>query len=357
MIALLLQNATENLTAAEGRLELWGELSLSDPLFLVLLPLAWLALWYGRGRRGRARGRVPAVPVQPGRLSLAQRLGFVPFVLQGLALSLVVLALARPLRGDVRMTSVSEGVDIAVVIDRSSSMTLQDLDFEGRVDRGRSRLEVVQEVVADFATRRMTDREGNADRVAVFSFARYPQILCPFTLDADAVRGFVDSIEPANGNTPEDGTAIGMALAKAVAVLRETDAKSKIIVLLSDGEETVHAIEPLETAPMAAEEGIKVYTVYAARYVQTGFGFRDADRMQADELQEIAAQTGGRFFRAKDQKGLEDAYATIEELERTPREEERSIDQYDLYPKLLAYGLACYALAWLLGSTLLRRMT
>jgi Ca-activated chloride channel homolog len=356
VIALLLQNAGENLTAAEGRLELWGELSLADPLFLIALPLAWLALWYGRSRRGRLRGRIPAVPARLGATSLAQRLGFVPVLLQGLALSLVVLALARPLRGDVRTTSVSEGVDIAVVIDRSSSMTLQDLDYEGRVDRGRTRLEVVQQVVADFATRRMTDREGNADRVAVFSFARYPQILCPFTLDADAVRGFVDSIEPATGNTPEDGTAIGMALAKAVAVLRETDAESKIIVLLSDGEETVHAIEPLETAPMAAEEGIRIYTVYAARYVQTGRGFRDADRVQAEALQQIAAQSGGRFFRAKDQQGLEDAYATIEELERTPREEERSIDQYDLYPRLLMLGLLSYALAWLLSSTVLRRM-
>lgn len=357
MIALLLQGAAENLTAAEGRFQLWGDLSLSDPLFLLALPLAWLALWYGRGQRARSCGRVPAVPAQIGAPSLAQRLGFLPTLLQGIALSLVVLALARPLRGDVRTTSVSEGVDIAVVIDRSSSMTLQDLDFEGRVDRGRTRLEVVQQVVSDFAARRMTDREGNADRVAVFSFARYPQILCPFTLDVDAVRGFVDSIEPATGNTPEDGTAIGMALAKAVAVLRETDAKSKVIVLLSDGEETVHAIEPLETAPMAAEEGIKIYTVYAARYVQTGFGFRDADRVQAEELQQIAEQTGGRFFRAKDQKGLEDAYALIEELERTPREEERSIDQYDLYPRLLIFGLASYALAWLLSSTVLRRMT
>ena len=223
MIALLLQNGAENLTAAESRFELWGNLSLSDPLFLLALPLAWLALWYGRGRRGSVKGRVPAVPARLGSPSLAQRLGFVPVLLQALALSLVVLALARPLRGDVRMTSVSEGVDIAVVVDRSSSMTLQDLDYEGRVDRGRTRLEVVQQVVADFATRRMTDREGNADRVAVFSFARYPQILCPFTLDADAVRGFVSSIEPATGNTPEDGTAIGMALAKAVAVLRVTE--------------------------------------------------------------------------------------------------------------------------------------
>jgi len=352
----LLQTVADNLTAAEGRMELWGDLSLADPLFLIALPLAWLLLWYGRGRKGRARGRVPVLAAKTGQKTLAQQLSLLPFLLQGIALSLVVLALARPLRGDVRTTSVSEGVDIAVVIDRSSSMTLQDMDYDGRVDQGRTRLQVVQQVVADFAERRMTDRDGNADRVAVFSFARYPQILCPFTLDVDAVRGFVEGIKLARGNTPEDGTAIGMALAKAVAVLRETDAESKIIVLLSDGEETVHAIEPLEVAPMAAEEGIKLYTVYAARYVQTGFGFRPADRVRADELRQLAEQTGGRFFRAKDQAGLEAAYATIEELERTPREEERSIDQYDLYPLLLLYGLACYAIAWLLGTTWLRRI-
>lgn len=358
MIALLPQSGVaETLTAAEGRLPLWGDLSLADPIFLVALPLAWLALWFGRGRAGRATGRVSAIPASLGGRTLAQRLSFLPTLLQALALTLVVVALARPLRGDVRTTSVSEGVDIAAVIDRSSSMTVQDMDYEQRTDRGRTRLEVVQEVVSDFATRRMTDREGNADRVAVFSFARYPQILCPFTLDVDSVRGFVDSIEPAMGGSPEDGTGIGMALAKAVAVLRQSDADSKVVVLLSDGEETVHAIEPEEVIPMAAEEGIKVYTVFAARYVQGGFGrWVDADRATMDTMRRLAEETGGLFFRAKDQAGLEAAYARIEELERTPREEERSIDQYDLYPTLLLAGVAVYAAAWLLASTWLRRI-
>jgi len=338
-------------SAAEGRMHLWGELFLADPPFLVLLPIALLALFHGRARRARPRARFSVLPDRALPRSLAQRLAWLPALLQGAALVLVVLALARPLRGNVQTNSVAEGVDLALLIDRSSSMGHQDLEA------GRTRLDVVKDVVADFAERRMTDREGASDFVALFSFARYPQELCPFTLDVDAVRGFLEDVELAQDRA-EDGTGIGIALAKAVAVLRESEAESKVVVLLTDGENNLDLIAPLEAAELAAEEGVKVYTVFAGSFVLDAFGrMREIDpEHDTKELQEIAQSTGGKFFRARDRRALEQAYAEIEALERTPRQETRFVEHFDLYPFVLYAALAAYLAAWLCGATWARRL-
>ena len=338
-------------SAAEGRLHLWGDLFLADPVFLLILPLVFVAVWHGRSRRGRAAALVPVLPAGPEKKSLLQRCAWLPVPLQLFALLLVVVALARPLRGDVETTSISEGVDLALLIDRSSSMGHEDLEH------GRSRLSVVKDVVRDFAQRRMTDREGASDYIALFSFARYPQELCPFTLDVDAVRGFLDGVELAQ-NRDEDGTGIGIALAKAVAVLRTSEAKSRVVVLLTDGENNLDLITPSQAAELAAEEGVRVYTVFAGRFVMDAFGrMREADQaIDTSELEHIAKTTGGRFFRARDRGALERAYAEIEALERTPREDRQFIEHYDLYPALLAWGLGLYLAAWLCACTLARRL-
>jgi len=355
LLALLQAGASEGglavKSAAEGRLHLWGDLFLADPLFLVLVPLSVAALFWGRGLRRRVRARFSVLPPAALPRTLAQRLAWLPRLLEVAALLLVVLAMARPLRGDVETSSVAEGVDLALLVDRSSSMQYQDLEAN------RSRLEVVKEVVEDFATRRMTDREGASDYVALFTFARYPQELCPFTLDVDAVRGFLAQIELARDRS-EDGTGIGIALAKAVAVLRESEAESRVAVLLTDGENNLDLITPLEAAELAAEEGIRVYTVFAGSYVTDAFGRQrriDPER-DAPELREIARLTGGRFFTARDRRELELAYAEIEELERTPREEKRFVEHFDLYPSLLLAALVLHLVAWLSAATWARRL-
>ncbi len=338
-------------SAAEGRLHLWGDLFLGDPLFLILLPIVIAAVLHGRANRGRATARIPVLPAGAATRSLAQRLAWVPIPLQALALVLVVIALARPLRGNVETNSIAEGVDLALMIDRSSSMGHEDLE------QGRSRLSVVKDVVRDFAVRRMTDREGASDYIALFSFARYPEELCPFTLDVDAVTGFLDGVQLA-ATRNEDGTGIGIALAKAVAVLRENEAKSKVVVLLTDGENNLDLIAPLEAAELAAEEGVRVYTVFAGRYVMDAFGrMREAElEIDTTELEAIAEQTGGRFFRARDRRALEAAYAEIEELERTPRQERHFVEHYDLYPAFLFWALMLYLGAWLSACTWARRV-
>ena len=338
-------------SAAEGRLHLWGDLFLADPAFLVLLPVVALGLLYGRARKARARARFSVLPEVDLPRSWAQRFAWLPPLLQLAALSLVVVALARPLRGDVETNSISEGVDLALLIDRSSSMGHTDLE------RGRTRLEVVKDVVADFATRRMTDREGASDYVGLFSFARYPEELCPFTLDVDAVTGFLEGVELARDRA-EDGTAIGIALAKAVAVLKESEAKSRVVVLLTDGENNIDLITPAQAAELAAEEGIRVYTVFAGSFVMDAFGrMREVvPEYDTKELQDIADLTEGKFFRARDRAALEEAYAEIEALERTERQEKRFVEHYDLYPRFLLFALLSYVGAWLCLSTWARRM-
>jgi Ca-activated chloride channel family protein len=303
-------------------------------------------------RAGRAKGRVGAIATQKPRRSIVQRLAWMPTALQLAALVLVSVALARPLRGNVETNSVTEGVDIALAIDISSSMEYNDLD------ENRTRLDVIKDVVHKFAVRRMTDREGAADNVALLTFAHYPKLICPFTLDVDAMTGFIDGLQIVKNRQAEDGTAIGVGLAKAVALLKGTQAKSKVVVLLTDGENNVYTIRPEDAADLAAKEGIKVYTVFAGRYAYNGSVFlQKADQaIDTTELEDIAKKTGGRFFRARDPKELERVYAEIENLERTKRETKRFTQTFDLYPWFLLPALFCYALGWLSASTWARRI-
>ena len=342
-------------STAEASVHLFGDYYLGDPWFLALAPLALAALFYGRSRRGRAAGRVSALPPGAAQLprSLRQRLAWIATALQALALLGVIVGLARPVRGNVLHTSVSEGVDIALLVDRSSSMKYTDLEAQ------RSRLDVVKEVVGDFAVRRMTDRVGAADNVALLTFAQYPRLLCPFTLDVGALEGFLDGVELVR-NEVEDGTAIGRGLAKAVALLAETDARSKVVVLLTDGENNVEDIAPLDAARAAAEEGIRVYTVLAGRYVyqEDVFGrvYPTERALDSTELEAIAELTGGRFFRARDKAALEAVYAEIEQLERTERREERYTETFDLYPPFLIAAACLYLAAWASSATWARRL-
>ena len=354
-LALLAQVDEPVQSAAATSLHLFGDYYLGDPWFLILIPIALGALAYGRGRAGRATGRVSTLPGALARVprSLVQRLAWVPAVLQALALVGVIVALARPVRGNVLKTTTSEGVDIALLVDRSGSMKYEDLE------PGRSRLDVVKEVVGDFAVRRMTDRVGASDNVALLTFARYPQLLCPFTLDAGALTGFLEGVEVVKHEV-EDGTAIGRGLAKAVALLTEMDARSKVCVLLTDGKNNVEDIPPLEAARAAAEAGIKVYTVLAGRYVyqEDVFGriYPTERELDSSELEAIAQLTGARFFRARDRAALEAVYAEIEAAERTERTEERYTETFDLYPPFLLAAALLYLAAWTSYATWARRL-
>ncbi|MBL8804887.1 MAG: VWA domain-containing protein [Planctomycetes bacterium] len=340
-------------SVAQAQWRVIGDLYLAEPEFLALAPLALALLYWGRRARARAAGRVPQLPSAALPHSWTQRLGWIPVVLQGLALVLVSVALARPVRGNAVRTTISEGIDIALVLDRSGSMKYDDLE------KGKTRLDVAKEVLAAFAERRMTDRVGAADSCALLTFAQYPALLCPFTLDFGAFKGFLDGVQYVR-NEIEDGTAIGRGLAKAVSVLAETDARSKVVVLLTDGENNVLDITPIKAAELAKEKGVRVYTVLAGRFAfqEDVFGriYATERELDSSELQQIAELTGGRFFRAKDRGALDEVYATIEALERTERREERYTETFDLYFDVLLAALVCYALAWFSFATWARSL-
>jgi Ca-activated chloride channel family protein len=171
--------------------------------------------------------------------------------------------------------------------------------------------------------------------------------------------GFLQGLKPVD-NRAEDGTAIGVGLAKAVSALKGSKARSRVVILLTDGENNIDLITPEDAARLAAEEHIKVYTIFAGRYE---FGYdmfgnlRKSEReIDTSDLEKIASSTGGKFFRARDRKELESIYAEIERLERTKRIEKRWSETYDLYLAWLAPGLLLHVLAWALGSTFLRRL-
>lgn len=348
-LVLALQAATRS--AAEGRLTVFGDISLADPLFLGALPLAFLAAWWGRARKRLAPLRVPAVPstviaVPP---TLAHRLAWLPTALRIAAAVLVACALARPLLGRVEISNSTEGIDLALCVDRSSSMDQRD------VPGGPRRIDIVRDVVSDYARRRTTDREGAADEVALFAFAGYTDLLVPFTRDADALVDVIKGLDVVP-NREQDGTGIGLAAAQATEILRDSDAKSKVVVLLTDGEETAHVIEPTEATVLAVECGVRIHVVYSGpRVRQTRFG-QFQQTVDLTDIEQMAEKTGGRFFHAQDRAGLEAAYAAIEALERTPREESRFAERFDLYPRALVLALWLYTLAWLLAATWLRRL-
>ena len=363
MIALL-QDPIRS--AAERQFDLWSGYSLSDPWFLLLVLVAPIAVLWGIGRRRHVQGRVPVIP-RGLPTSAPQTFSWVPPLFECAALVLVVLALARPLRGNVEIESTNEGIDIVLLVDRSTSMTVRDLEpappGQGRSigirpgqDNGRpTRLDVVKEVVGDFAQRRMNDRVGASDSVALVVFARYPELRCPFTLDSNALIGKLEEVDFAG--QAEGGTGVGVAVAKAVSVLKESDAKSRVAILLTDGENNIDTIQPMAAARLAESAGIKVYTVLAGAFAADQFGrMVSSDRLDSTELEAIAELTGGMFFRARDRDALENVYKEIEELERTEREDERFAEHFDVYRLFLLLALASYGLAWASHCTWARRL-
>ena len=313
---------------------------LGDPMFLLLLlPLAlFMALTIYRHRQSSIDGASDRVLAGVPR-TLRARTRWLPGTLLALAAVLLVVALARPLRGREESRVYTEGIDIMLVVDTSSSMT------NDGIEQGVTNLDVVKDVVAEFVGERRSDRLG------LLSFAAYPRTECPLTLDTDAVIDRLRDVEVVHAQTEEDGTAIGVALGYAAAKLRDSDAASKVVVLLTDGEENQWTVDPLEAAALCKDLGITVYTVGAGRVYQVDplFGGKHERQLDTDLLQAMASNTGGRFFRAKDGSALRDVYAEIDELEKTERQDVRYTDYEDLYWWLVAPAVALLALELLLA--------
>jgi len=269
--------------------------------------------------------------------------------LRFLALIFLILALARPQLGRMQKEIEASGIDIVLALDVSSSMNALDFKLRGKEVR---RIEAVKAAVEKFTK----DRPN--DRIALMMFAAKPYLMSPLTLDHDFL---LDRLYRIDTGIIEDGTAIGTALARSVRRLNELEAKDRVVILLTDGENNRGRITPLQAAETAIPFGIKVYTIgagsegIAPMIVKDQFG-RDVRinqevRIDEEALQEIAELTGGKYFRATDLNELESIYREIDQLEKTTRSIQGFTVEKELFSFLLAAALILVFLELILRQT------
>jgi Ca-activated chloride channel family protein len=324
----------------------------AQPWWLAALPLAAGAtFWLLRSRR-RARPRLPL----PDAGALASIGGIWPAVdalmpwLRGAAIALAIVALARPQWGNAVENISSLGVDIVVAIDISGSMRCMD-------EPPRDRLPVARESLVRFVEGRPGDRLG------LVAFGGVAALRCPLTLDHTLLLGEIGKLDFA----PEDqsGTAIGMGLASAVQRLRASKAKSRVVVLLTDGINNQGQVGPEAAASAAKALGVRVYTIGVGSRgevrcaIDTPFGKRLVwQRQELDErlLKAIADDTGGLYFRATEPAGLEEAFRRIDALEKTEFESRIRVLWNERFGVFLAWAGALALVEVLLAATRLRRI-
>lgn len=334
----------------------------SDPLLLffsLLAPLVYVQA-----------SRLPSVVqysslrlVESSERSLRARLVWLPAALMALATLALSIAMAGPRTGNAVTEVKREGIAIGMVVDRSGSMEARDFV---RGDKSTSRLDVVKKVFRDFVLGGGDFGKGRPDDlIGLVTFARYADGLCPLTLDHGSLISILDQIE-----TPidqrEDGTAVGEGLALAIERLRRQEATSKIVILLTDGVSNAGEIEPLQAADLAAQYGIKVYTIgagytgYAPYPVRRADGRTSLQRVQVEidevTLQRIAQRSGGRYFHVTNEQGLREVIEEIGRLERSEVSEIRYLEYELHFAPFVEMALVLVALSALLSSTWLRRL-
>ncbi len=323
-----------------------------DPLFLLLLgAVPVLGWWYAvRGRRRRESLRHPDVAglVRAGG-GERRWLQHVPAVLRGLALLCLVVAFARPQTGVTGENVVTEGIDIVLALDISSSMLAEDL--------APNRIEAAKAVAAEFAAGRRNDRIG----LVIFAGKAFTQ--APLTLDYSVVISLIGELEV---GMIEDGTAVGMGLATAVKRLQASEAASKVVVLLTDGRNNRGEIDPVTAAQAAHALGVRAYTIGAGSHgtarvpVPDRFGNRRYVTARADvdepTLRAVAETTGGRYYRATDRESLEAIYREIDELETTEIQVENFTNYGERFHLPLVAGLMLLLAELVLGRTWLRTL-
>jgi Ca-activated chloride channel family protein len=332
-------------------------------MFLLLVPLAALVVWR---RADQVRLRFSST-VAAARLrgSLRSRLARLPLLLRALALVALVAALARPQFGSEQIRDISRGIAIGMVVDRSSSMG-ERMRFGGSTV---TRLDAVKRVFRDFVDPAEGEMGGRPnDLVGMTTFAQYADSVCPLTLSHDTLIQLLDTVRLVEDRR-EDGTAIGDAVALAAARLRRAEQatperrsyeiKSKIVILLTDGENNAGDRSVRDAAELCRQWDIKVYAIGVGdeRGLQTRFGRLSAPlRRGFDDraLREIADLTGGKYWLAADAGTLRSVHEEINELEKSEFEAERFVDYKEAFAPWALAALAMLSLESLLRLTVLR---
>jgi len=330
-----------------------------DPWWFLLIPVVLLVFWWKDRKRGQhvfLFGNTGLLKTLKSGWSVRVRLGII--VVLYLGLLLLITALARPQAGREEFRVKTSGIAITMCLDRSGSMEAMDFVIDGE---RRNRLDVVKQIFRDF----VLGKEGFAGRpddlISVTAFGGYVDTHCPLTLDHESLAGILDSIklpEPlfdSNGRIvsnkileEESATAIGDALASCVETLKSCDAKSKVIILLSDGAQNTGVLSAQEGASLAKKYGIRVYTIGIGSNRPVPFpvydmnGQRGYSRqiLELDEqtLKKIAETTSGKYFHADNTDTLKNIYEEIDSLEKTEQEGLAFTKYNDLYRYFLIPG-------------------
>ena len=331
---------------------MWNpNISFANPDFLYgLLIVPLLVVWYLR-RRNAATSELRFSTLLPFRKippTTKERLRHLPFILRMIVLASLIVGFARPQTSSHGEDIYTEGIDIAMLIDISGSMLAEDFKP--------NRIEAAKQVASDFIDGRTTDRIG----LVIFAGQSFTQ--CPMTTDYRVLKSLLRQVKP---GMVEDGTAIGMAIAQGVNRLKDSKAKSKVMILLTDGVNNRGEIDPITAAQIAQTFGIRIYTIgvgtigEAPYPVQTPFGIRYQNvPVDVDEktLQKIAKLTHGKYFRATNNRSLKAIYDEIDEMEKTKIEVKAYRSYTELFYGWAFAGLAALMLEFTLSSTLLRKL-
>ncbi len=330
-------------------------MSFAHPWLLLLLLALPLAAWL-QGRSGQQPAFLySSLQLVKGITSLSRsRSGSLLAKLRWLALALLIVALARPRTEEGHSSISASGVDIVVAVDLSGSMQSEDFELGGR---SANRLAVAKDVLRKFVDKRTNDRIG------LVAFAGRAYTAAPLTLDHEFLRQNLDRLEI---GMIEDSTAIGSALSAAINRLRDVRSKSKIVILMTDGQNNAGAIQPLTAAEAAQALGIKVYTIgvgrrgYAPMPVVNAFGQRVYQQVKVDidedTLTKIAEKTRGKYFRADSTSTLRSIYDEIDRMEKT----EVKAKKYSIYEEKFEWfavpGLFLLLLEIILTHTVWRKL-
>jgi Ca-activated chloride channel family protein len=316
---------------------------------LILLPILWYFIYRIRKQRLKKSGiYLPTLSIVHAPKSLKTRIMPLLPWLRYIALSLFIIAIARPVSVTKEEIVKGQGIDIGIVIDLSSSMLAKDFSP--------NRLEATKQLAREFVSKRVNDR------IAIVTFAGEAFTQCPLTTDSRVVDQVLQGLQP---GVLEDGTAIGMGLAAGVNRLRDSTVKSKIIILLTDGVNNAGYIEPLTAAKLAADMGIKVYVIGVGTQGQAlapisrtndGQYIYGYTPVEIDEalMTQIAATTNGQYFRATDKDSLKRIYDQINNMEKSHIEKTVNKRNYDLFLRFVLAGILCLMIEIILRNTWLR---
>lgn len=330
-----------------------------DPVafLLILLLVVVLALrWWARRQKTPTLQMGSLQALKGLRPSFRTRLIHLPIFLQSLAVICLIIGLARPREADTKVRRNVEGIDIVIALDVSDSMLIEDM-------KPLNRMEAAKEVIRKFV-------EGRAsDRIGIVIFAGESFTLVPPTLDYPLLLSRIGEITTAQEARIKDGTAIGVALANAAGRLKDSTAKSRVIIFLTDGENNSGTIDPETALEIAKGYGLKIYSIGLGRdgptripiYQKDVFGQRVKSYQPFESsvneslLGKMAKDTGGVYFRATKEDALAGVFNDIDRLEKTKVEVNRYTRYRELFPFWVWTGLLLYLLAFMLGWTWLRR--